>query len=256
MKYFRAGLISVILHVLVIGGVLFYAFFRGCLFKKQPVEIVEFTIAVDPVEEEAPAPKPEPEPPKPEPEPPKPDDIALPKPEPKKPEPKKPEPKKPEPKKPEPKKPEPKKPEKPKIEKGKRVVKKPPVKSTVTPKDKPLSDAEIQKWLGKRVKVGERNSLPKNDLSLNFSLIKNALYEAWYQPPREAAGFRPAEIIFSIGPGGRVQNPRLQTSSGSATFDQSALDAVRRTSSIPGLSAEFLQEYRNQDIVIEFKLSD
>lgn len=251
MRYFRASLISVILHVLVIGGVLIYAVLRGRLFKKQPIEIVEFTIAVEPVEEEAPAPEPDPEPPKPEPEPPKPDDIALPKPEPKKPEPKKPEPKKPEPKKP-----EPKKPEKPKIEKGKRVVKKPPVKSTVTPKDKPLSDAEIQKWLGKRVKVGERNSLPKNDLSLNFSLIKNALYDAWNQPAREAAGFRPAEIAFSIGPGGRIQNPRLQTSSGSEVFDQSALDAVRRTGSIPDLSAEFLREYRNQDLVIEFKLSN
>ena len=236
MRYFRASLISVILHVLVIGGVLIYAVLRGRLFKKQPIEIVEFTIAVEPVEEEAPAPEPDPEPPKPEPEPPKPDDIALPKPEPKK--------------------PEPKKPEKPKIEKGKRVVKKPPVKSTVTPKDKPLSDAEIQKWLGKRVKVGERNSLPKNDLSLNFSLIKNALYDAWNQPAREAAGFRPAEIAFSIGPGGRIQNPRLQTSSGSEVFDQSALDAVRRTGSIPDLSAEFLREYRNQDLVIEFKLSN
>ena len=205
MKYFRAGLISVILHVLVIGGVLFYAFFRGCLFKKQPVELVEFTIAVDPVEEEPPAPKePEPKPqPKPDPRPNQ-DDIAVQK---KKPEPPK---KQPDPPK-EQKKPEPKKPEKHKIEKGKRVVKKPPVKSTVTPKDKPLSDAEIQKWLGKRVKVGERNSLPKNDLSLNFSLIKNALYDAWNQPAREAAGFRPAEIAFSIGPGGRIQNPRLQT---------------------------------------------
>ena len=250
MKYFRAGLISVILHVLVIGGVLFYAVLRGCLFKKQPIEIVEFTIAVDPVEEEPPAPKePEPKPqPKPDPRPNQ-DDIAVQK---KKPEPPK---KQPDPPK-EQKKPEPKKPEKHKIEKGKRVVKKPPVKSTVTPKDKPLSDAEIQKWLGKRVKVGERNSLPKNDLSLNFSLIKNALYDAWNQPAREAAGFRPAEIAFSIGPGGRIQNPRLQTSSGSEVFDQSALDAFRRTGSIPDLSAEFLREYRNQDLVIEFKLSN
>ncbi len=246
MKYVRSSIISVILHVLVVGGVLFYTVLSGCIFKKQPVEIVEFTIAVDPVEEEEPEPEPkEPEPPKPAPEPPKPDDIAIPKP--------KPDPPKPKPK-PEPPKPKPK--PKPKIEKGKRVTKKSPVKSKVKPKDKPLSDAEIQKWLGKRVKIGERNSLPKNDLSLNFSLIKNALYDAWNQPAREAAGFRPAEVIFSIGPGGRVQNPRLQTSSGSDVFDQSALEAVRRTGSIPGLSAAFLQEYRNQDIVIEFKLSD
>ena len=252
MKYFKAGILSVILHVLVIGGVLFYAVLRGCLFKKQKVELVEFTIAVDPVEEEPPPAPKEPEPPKPEPKPdpkPKPEDIALQK----KPEPPK---KKPEPPK-EQKKPEPKKPEKPKIEKGKRITKKPPVQTTVKPKEKQtLSEEEIQKWLGKRVKIGETTSLPKNDLSLNFSLIKNALYDAWNQPSREAAGFRPAEIVFSVGAGGRIQNPRLQTSSGSAAFDQSVLDAARRAGSIPGLSAEFLREYQNQDLVIEFKLSD
>ena len=93
MKYFRAGVVSVILHVLVIGGLLFYAAIKGCLFKKQKVELVEFTIAVDPVEEEAPPKPKEPEPPKPEPKPePKPDDVALPKPKPK-PEPPKPKPK-------------------------------------------------------------------------------------------------------------------------------------------------------------------
>ncbi len=245
MKYFRASVISVLLHVLVIGGVLFFAVLRGCLFKKQQVEIVEFTIAVDPVEEELPPKEPEQSRPEPKPEP-KPDDIPLPKPKPK------PDPPEPKPKP----KPEPKKPEKPRIEKGKRVNK-PVAKPTAKPREKQtLTDEEIKKWLGKRVRIGETTSLPKNDLSLNFSLIKNALYDAWNQPAREAAGFRPAEVAFSVGTGGRIQNPRLQTSSGSAIFDQSVLAAVHRTGSIPGLSAEFLREYRNQELVIEFKLSE
>ena len=245
MRYFKASVLSVIIHVVVIGGLLFYTAIRGCLFKKQKVELVEFTIAVDPVEEEPPPAPKEPEPPKPEPKPePKPDDIALPKPKPK--------PKPPEPKP----KPEPKKPEKPKIEKGKRINK-PVVKSTIKPKEKQtLTDEEIKKWLGKRVKIGETTSLPQNDLSLNFSLIKNTLYDAWNQPSREAAGTRPAEIAFSVGPGGRIQNPRLQTSSGSAVFDQSALEAVRRVGSIPDLSAEFINTFKGQDLTIEFKLSD
>ena len=250
MRYFKSGILSVILHVVIIGGLLFYTAIRGCLFKKQKIELVEFTIAVDPVEEEPPPAPKEPEPPKPEPKPaPKPDDIPLPKKEQPKPKPK-PEPPKPKPK------PEPKKPEKPKIEKGKRINK-PVVKSTVKPKEKQtLTDEEIKKWLGKRVKIGETTSLPQNDLSLNFSLIKNALYDAWNQPSREAAGIRPAEIAFSVGPGGRIQNPRLQTSSGSAAFDQSALDAVRRVGSIPDLTAEFINHFKGQDLTIEFKLSD
>ena len=250
MKYFRAGVLSVILHVLVIGGLLCYATISGCLFKKQKIELVEFTIAVDPVEVEEEKPK-EPEPPKPEPkpDPPKPDDVAVPTPKPK------PEPPKPKPK-PEPPKPKPK-PEPPKIEKGKRVTKKPPVQTTVKPKERQtLSDDEIRKWLDKRVKIGATTSLPQNDLSLNFSLIKNALYDAWNQPPREAAGSRPAEIAFTVGAGGRITNPRLQASSGSAAFDQSALDAVKRVGSVPGLSAAFLNEFSGKDIVIDFKLGD
>ena len=248
MRYFKSGILSVIIHVVVIGGLLFYTAIRGCLFKKQKVELVEFTIAVDPVEEEPPPAPKEPEPPKPEPKPePKPDDIPVPKKEPPKPKPK-PEPPKP--------KPEPKKPEKQKIEKGKRINK-PVVKSTVKPKERQtLTDEEIKKWLGKRVKIGETTSLPQNDLSLNFSYIKKALYDAWNQPSREAAGTRPAEVAFSVGPGGRIQNPRLQTSSGSATFDQSALEAVRRVGSIPDLTAEFINQFKGQDLTIEFKLSD
>ena len=178
MRYFKASVLSVIIHVVVIGGLLFYTAIRGCLFKKQKVELVEFTIAVEPVEEEPPPAPKEPEP-KPEPKPdpkPKPDDIALQK---KKPDPPK---KKPDPPK-EQKKPEPKKPEKPKIEKGKRVTKTPPIKSTVKPKDKPPSEEEIKKFLNGRIpiKPGERNSLPQNDLSLNYSLITKALYDAWNQ---------------------------------------------------------------------------
>ena len=248
MRYFKASVLSVIIHVVVIGGLLFYTAIRGCLFKKQKVELVEFTIAVDPVEEEPPPAPKEPEPPKPEPKPvPKLDDIALQK--------KKPDPPKPKPEPPKPK-PEPKKPEKPKIEKGKRINK-PVVKSTVKPKEKQtLTDEEIKKWLGKRVKIGETTSLPQNDLSLNFSLIKNALYDAWNQPSREAAGNNPAVIAFSIGLGGRIQNPRLQTSSGSAVFDQSALEAVRRVGSIPDLTPEFINQFKGQDLTIEFKLSD
>ena len=97
--------------------------------------------------------------------------------------------------------------------------------------------------------------MPQAVIDTNNSLIRKALYNAWNQPPREAAGHSPAEIAFSVGPGGRIQNPRLQTSSGSAVFDQSVLDAASRVGSIPNLSAEFITQ-KGQNIVIEFKLSD
>lgn len=246
----RFGIISVVGHIVVIGLALSYASIKGCQMRRKPIEIKELTVAIDPYEEEAkPVEEVKAEPEKTPPPPPKTDDIALQK---------KPEPKKPEPKKPEPKKEEPKKPERPKIEKGKRVTRKPPpIKSTVKPKEKQtLSDEEIKKWLDKRVPIraGETTSLPTSDYGLYLSIIKQALYDAWDQPSRETAGTRPAQVAFDIGAGGRISNPRVVSSSGSAAFDASALEAVRRTGSISGLSADFIRECGRGGIVIEFQI--
>ena len=68
MKYVRASLISIVLHVLVIGGALFYAVFHGCLIKKTPGET---NVALPRVEtwESAPPKMPEVTKPAPEPQP-------------------------------------------------------------------------------------------------------------------------------------------------------------------------------------------
>lgn len=233
------------LAVLALGGAI-----GGCRLRKQPLELSEFTIAVEPsAAEEAPPPQPKPEV-KPPPDPPKPDDIAPPKPQPKpKPKPKpKPEPKKEEKKKPEPKKEPPKKPE---IKKGKRVTRK--VESTVKPKERQtLSDAEIEKWLNKRAKIGETTSLPKNEVSLNASLLKNGIYDAWTPPPRSASGTRPAIVSFKISADGTLHSPRIVESSGSSAYDASCLEAVHRVGRVPGLSAAFIREY-GADCPFEFK---
>lgn len=236
---------------LVLGGAI-----GGCRLRRQPLEVAEFTIAVDPAAaEEAPPPPPKPEV-KPPPAPPRPDDIVQPKkdpPKPKKdpPKPKKDPPKKDPPKKDPPKKPEPKKQE---IKKGKRVTRK--VESTVKPKERQtLSDAEIEKWLNKRARIGETTSLPKNEVSLNASLLKNGIYDAWTPPPRSASGMRPAVVSFKISADGTPHSPRIVESSGSAAYDASCLEAVRRVGRVPGLSAAFIREY-GADCPFEFKLAN
>ncbi len=280
MKYFSASLISIILHILVIGGILFYAFCHSCRSKKQPGEQ---TTVPSQIELGAAVPAKAPElAPKAPPKQPNSSDIAIPTPEPKvkppkvepKPEPKvepKPEPKvepkpepKPEPKvEPKPKKPQPKPQPKPvtPVEKGPRVRK--PVSPSSNPPPTPptsptMTEEELKEWLGDKVRInpGEQQPRAKNDPNPSIAIIKKTLYNAWNQPTREAAGIRPAEVVFSIGADGRIQNPRIQTSSGSEVFDQSVLAAFRGTGSIPGLPAEFLREYQNRDILIEFKLSN
>lgn len=237
-----AAIHAAVIAIFVFGGIL-----GGCRLRRQPLELTEFTIAVDPVgEPEPPPPEPQPEV-KPPPEPPRPDDIAIPKEKPK------PKPKEKPKAKPKPQPPK-EKPKTPEIKKGKRVNRK--IESKVTPRERQtLSDAEIEKWLGKRAKIGERTSLPKNELSLNASMLAGCIHDAWTPPPKAASGVRPAVVVFAISRDGTLHSPRLETSSGSAAYDESCLEAVRRVGRVTGLSPEFVREY-GAACPFEFKQRD
>lgn len=221
---------SLILHAVVFVIVLLVGLISGCKMKNQPLEIVEFTIAVDPVEEEVEESLPE------EPQvkeiktpPPKPDDIAPPTPP----------------------KPKQQKPRKKEIKKGKRIKK--DVKTNVKPKEKQtLSDAEIRKLLDKGARIGERTSLPKNEISLNASILKNRFYDAWMPPPREASGYRPAVVIFKINRDGSLHSARITQSSGSKEYDESCLEAIRSVGRVSDLSSQFIKEF-GKGCEFEFK---
>ena len=221
---------SLILHAVVFVIVLLVGLISGCKMRNQPLEIVEFTIAVDPVEEEAEESLPE------EPQvkeiktpPPKPDDIAPPTPP----------------------KPKQQKPRKKEIKKGKRIKK--DVKTNVKPKEKQtLSDAEIRKLLDKGARIGERTSLPKNEISLNASILKNRFYDAWMPPPREASGYRPAVVIFKINRDGSLHSARITQSSGSKEYDESCLEAIRSVGRVSDLSSQFIKEF-GKGCEFEFK---
>jgi len=247
--YRRTSIISTVVHGLIILVLVLSALVQGCRYRRRKIELMEFTVAVNTAEEaEDPAPpKPdEPAPPRPrDPEPPPPlplpDRIPEPKPPDKKPPDKKPPDKKPPDKKP---------PDKKPIQKGARVVrgpKVPPIRQT-------LSDEEIKKWLGKRVQIGDKDVLPDSEQALNFALVRDALYGAWDQPVRSAAGSRPAEAEFSLDSSGRLSAARIIQSSGSPVFDASVIEAIRRVGRIDGLSARFLRSFPR--LSVEFKLSE
>lgn len=241
--YTRSTAVSFVLHAAVAGGFLLIALVQGCLYR-QPVEMIEFTVAVESGEEDEPEqpevkpPEPPPDPVKPPEPPPAPDDVPAPPPKIEKP-PVKPPVKPPDVKPP---------PKKPPIQKGRRI-KAPPQKKPVR---QTLSDKEIREWLGRRARIGSVDSLPSSEQAMNFALVRNALYDAWEQPPRAEAGSRPAEVEFRLDSSGRLSDPRIVQSSGSAVFDASALAAVRAASRIPGLSARFLREYPK--LSVEFRI--
>ncbi len=248
--YIRTSVLSAIIHGVIVLVLIAGALIQGCLYRRKPVELIEFTVAVNTAEETGETPpddKPAPQPPRPRdpPPPPEPDRIPAPKPPEKKPAAPKPPDKKPPAPKPPEKKPVVKKP----IQKGARVVKgppRPPVRQT-------LSGEEIAKWLKDRARIGERDSLPDSEQARSFAIVHDELYAAWEQPPRSNAGSRPAEVEFALDAAGRVSAVRIVQSSGSPVFDTSVLAAVRRVGRIDGLSAAFLRAYPR--LSVEFKLT-
>lgn len=232
----RYIIISFVAHILFIFMIFLLVKAKGCSIKKEPIEIVEFTIAALPQAPEEPAPIKEIKEESP-PLPPKPDDITIEKPKEKKVEAPKPQKKDP-----------PKEKKSAPIKKGVKIT-----KTIPAPKEKPLlSDAEMEKWLNRGARIGEKTSIPKNEVSLNASMLKNSFYRAWQPPTREASGTRPAVVSFDITNDGTLLNPRISTSSGSSVYDQSCLDAVRRTKRVTGLSASFIKTY-GRGCEFEFK---
>lgn len=246
--YFVPGFLSVLLHVILIGGAALWAVVEGCVLKKKPIEIVPFTVAVDFAGEPD---VPEPEVKEPEArEEPKKDDIPAVVPDKPKPRPK-PEPK-PKPK-PEPK-PKPK--PKPEMKKGTRVenkVKLPQPKFKPEERQK-LTDEEIRRALSNGAVIGPTTSIPKDEVSRNMSILKRELTKAWLKPGKEDEGWRPASVQFSLGAGGRISSPVLVTSSGNAKFDDSVLNAVKAVLRVDGLSPQFIKAY--PELVIDFSFKD
>ena len=234
MKHFHAGSISVILHVLVIAGLLLFAANHGSLFKRQREARPELTVAFGNIElaqEEA---RPQ-EPPRVEP-PSQPDEIPI-----------------------QQKQDPPKTPRPQTIRQNNRVVRKMPVKPTDMPTEKPPTPQEIANAINNSVsgvKSGNTRPLTADERSRNESLIASVLYKAWDPPSREASAFPPPTVGFRVRPGGLIVDPRILKSSGNAAFDKSALDAVGRVGTIPGLSEKFIAECQKEEIVVEFKLRD
>ena len=277
----RTLMLALVIHLSFFVVFWLFAACHGLFDKKEEIIPIDLTVVVNEnlngkENEPPPLKKPEPEPPKPKPQP---------KPKPKVKEPEKPkelekivtnivakvdkkDAKKVE--KPE-KKPEKKEPEKPKktkeqlrkerMEQMRKSAKQVKAKVTIEVKNAPsgdgrtakktLSDAEIQKKLLEGYKPGTSEQLATSDAQLGYSLIKMAFEEKWEKPPWTDT-MRPMTIRVWFGPGGRIVNYKLESSSGDAKADQSIKSAASRVGSVPGLPPAFIGKYRSSGVPVRF----
>ena len=275
--------VALIIHVAFFLGLYVFAVFHGLFDKPEEIIPIDLTVVVNENldgKENEPPPLQKPEPPKPKPAPPKP------KPKPKEPEkPKELEKivtnivtkvdKKQEEKKPE-KKEEKKKPEEPKktakelreerIKKMRESAKTVNKKVTIEVKNAPsgdgrttkktLTDAQIRDLLNKGYKPGTSEQLATSEMQRCLSLIQMAIKDKWDKMAPKIGNNGTVLLSVQFNSSGGLVNVRLAKSCGDRLSDDAALSVARSVSSIPGLSQEFISQFRREPLTVRYYVSN
>ena len=275
--------VALIIHVAFFLGLYVFAVFHGLFDKPEEIIPIDLTVVVNENldgKENEPPPLQKPEPPKPKPAPPKP------KPKPKEPEkPKELEKivtnivtkvdKKQEEKKPE-KKEEKKKPEEPKktakelreerIKKMRESAKTVNKKVTIEVKNAPsgdgrttkktLTDAQIRDLLNKGYKPGTSEQLATSEMQRCLSLIQMAIKDKWDKMAPKIGNNGTVLLSVQFNSSGGLINVRLAKSCGDRLSDDAALSVARSVSSIPGLSQEFISQFRREPLTVRYYVSN
>lgn len=282
----RTVALALALHLAAFAVFVAVAALHGLFDKKETVIPIDLTVVVnenlDGKENEPPplVNPPPPEPPKPKPKPP-------PKPEARKPEPPKPleqivtnvvkkaEKRKPDPpkKEPERKKPEPKRPEPPKKtaqelreERMKRIrdrmktVNRPVTIEVRNAREsgdgrtarQTMTPAQIRALLNQGYRPGTSNQLAASEKQRCVSLIQMAIEDRWEALSPKVG--RDGTVLLSVrlNSSGGLVDVRLARGCGDALSDQAALAVARAVTSIPGLSAAFVAEFRKEPLTIRY----
>ena len=125
------------------------------------------------------------------------------------------------------------------------------------PRDKPLSQAEIDRLLKQGARISDQTSIPPSaQLALGAYLnhVHDRMYAVWQQPTqlKNLPGLR-TQVTITIAPDGRITQRVKTTSSGNTLMDDSVMKAVAM---VPALRALPAGNKRPVDVVINFELSD
>lgn len=199
--------------------------------KEQAMEIL-FTVSLPPQASPEPAPTPTPVP-IPEPAPPKPPVADIPIPD-----------------KPPVKKEEPKTPPKDirQHNRIRRTVDAPP------PKDKPLSEKEIERLLKQGARISDKTSIPDDiPLGAYYNHVTDRMYAAWQQPSqlKNLPGMT-VEVLITVSPDGTVTTFKKVKGSGNELMDESVMTAIQSVKKLRPLPAGRTTPV---DITITFELT-
>ena len=124
-----------------------------------------------------------------------------------------------------------------------------------TAAEKPLENIDLDKMLNGGYKYGKHNNLVASEAQRCASLIKEAIDREWNKESFNwHSGLRPIKVDFQLGAGGIVRGFAIQSGSGDAEVDRTALNALKRLKDkggIPALSKSFIEQYPRLTVTME-----
>ena len=117
-----------------------------------------------------------------------------------------------------------------------------------------MSEAEIRKLLDQGYRPGTQNQLASNEKQRCISLIQMAIEEKWDALLPKVG--RNGTVLLSVqfNSAGGLINVKLAKSCGDPLSDQAALTVARAVTSIRGLSADFIAEFRKEPLKIRYNV--
>ena len=112
----------------------------------------------------------------------------------------------------------------------------------------------MKKMLDQGYRYGAKNQIATSEAQRCVSLIRQAILREWNKESfKWYSGLRPIQVKFQLGSGGMVRGFKILSGSGDADVDNTARSALNRLRghSIPGLTAQFLEQFPELTIVME-----
>ena len=115
-----------------------------------------------------------------------------------------------------------------------------------------LTPEQIKKFLDMGAKASDHTSIPGDEETRCFAIVRQTMYDAWNQPSKEEAANAEADVMIGLSRDGTVLSRKMSRKSGNSVFDESVMQAVSLVQNVEHLTPSFLDKYR--DIRITFKL--
>ena len=121
---------------------------------------------------------------------------------------------------------------------------------------KTLTDAQIRDLLNKGYKPGTSEQLATSEMQRCLSLIQMAIKDKWDKMAPKIGNNGTVVLSVQFNSSGGLINVRLAKSCGDKLSDDAALSVARSVSSIPGLSDEFISQFRREALAIRYYVNN